>query len=88
MDFLDKLPDAALDFMNGRKLDEVECIVADLSGIARGKAMPALKFAKQKHFYLPNSIFLQSINGDWVDDEDAPFTEYVPLQQTSSMLLR
>lgn len=75
MDFFDQLPQAAIDFMDGRKLDEVECIVADLSGIARGKAMPAAKFATQKHFYLPNSIFLQSINGDWVDDPDAPFTE-------------
>ncbi|MBU0644958.1 MAG: glutamine synthetase family protein [Alphaproteobacteria bacterium] len=75
MDFFNQLPQAALDFMDGRKLDEVECIVADLSGIARGKAMPAAKFATQKHFYLPNSIFLQSINGDWVDDADAPFTE-------------
>ena len=75
MDFLDHLPEAALDYLEGRKLDEVECIVADLSGIARGKAMPAAKFAKQKHFYLPNSIFLQTINGDWVEDAEAPFTE-------------
>ncbi|AJE48241.1 glutamine synthetase family protein [Celeribacter indicus] len=75
MEFLDHLPEAAREFVEGRKLDEVECIVADLSGIARGKAMPAAKFAKQSHFYLPNSIFLQSINGDWVDDADAPFTE-------------
>ncbi|PZX15531.1 glutamine synthetase family protein [Celeribacter halophilus] len=75
MEFLDQLPEAALDYLEGRKLDEVECIVADLSGIARGKAMPAAKFAKQKHFYLPNSIFLQTINGDWVEDAEAPFTE-------------
>ena len=75
MEFLDLLPDAARDFLEGRKLDEVECIVADLAGVARGKAMPAAKFAKQSHFYLPNSIFLQTITGDWVDDADAPFTE-------------
>ena len=68
MEFLDQLPEAALEYLDGRRLDEVECIVADLSGIARGKAMPAAKFAKQSHFYLPNSIFLQTINGDWVDD--------------------
>ncbi|SFI52777.1 glutamine synthetase family protein [Celeribacter neptunius] len=74
-DFMDQIPEAAADYLEGRRLDEVECIVADLSGIARGKAMPAAKFAKQKHFYLPNSIFLQTINGDWVDDADAPFTE-------------
>ncbi|MBT8418368.1 MAG: glutamine synthetase family protein, partial [Silicimonas sp.] len=31
----------------------------------RGKAMPASKFATQAQFYLPNSIFFQTITGDW-----------------------
>lgn len=74
-DWTDQLPEAALAYLDGRRLDEVECLVADLSGIARGKAMPAAKFGKQKHFYLPNSIFLQTITGDWVDDEGENFTE-------------
>lgn len=74
-DWTDKFPEAAREWLAGRRLDEVECIVADLSGIARGKAMPASKFATQKHFYLPNSIFLQTITGDWAEDADAEFTE-------------
>ena len=45
------------------------------SGIARGKAMPASKFAKQTHFYLPNSIFLQTITGDWAEDTESGYTE-------------
>jgi glutamine synthetase len=54
----------------------VECIVADLAGIARGKAMPASKFASQTHFYLPNSIFFQTITGDWATrPSDDGFTE-------------
>ncbi len=76
-DWTDNLPDAARAYLAGqsRKVDEVECIVADLSGIARGKAMPATKFATQTHFYLPNSIFLQTITGDWADDGTDAFTE-------------
>jgi glutamine synthetase len=74
-DWSEKLPQAARDWLNGRRLDEVECIVPDLSGIARGKAMPASKFARQSHFYLPNSIFLQTITGDWADDGQQEFTE-------------
>jgi len=74
-DWIEQLPDAARAYLEGRKLDEVECIVADLAGVARGKAMPAAKFAKQKHFYLPNSIFLQTITGDWADIEGQAFTE-------------
>ena len=64
-DWLDKTPDAARTYLDGERVDEVECIIADLSGIARGKAMPASKFAKQSQFYLPNSIFFQTITGDW-----------------------
>ncbi len=74
-DFYSQIPESTKEYLKGRRLDEVECIVADLSGIARGKAMPANKFSKQKHFYLPNSIFLQTITGDWVDPEGDQFTE-------------
>jgi len=74
-DWKDALPDAAKQYLEGRKLDEVECLVADLAGVARGKAMPASKFAKQSHFYLPNSIFLQTITGEWVDNEGESWTE-------------
>ena len=74
-DWLAHAPDPARAWLEGRRLDEVECVVADLSGIARGKAMPAAKFATQTHFYLPNSIFQQTITGDWAEDGDAAFTE-------------
>ena len=33
------------EYINGKKLDEVECVIADLPGIARGKAVPATKFS-------------------------------------------
>lgn len=74
-DFLKDLPPHAQAYMENRRLDEVECVVADLSGIARGKAMPASKFARQSHFYLPNSIFQQTITGDWASDGERPFLE-------------
>jgi len=74
-DWKQNLPEAAQTYLKGRRLDEVECIVADIAGVARGKAMPASKFATQTRFYLPNSIFLQTITGDWADYEDQAFTE-------------
>jgi glutamine synthetase len=64
-DWFDELPEAARDYLNGQKPEEVECLISDLPGIARGKAMPASKFATQKRFFLPNSIFFQTITGDW-----------------------
>ncbi|MEM8851938.1 MAG: glutamine synthetase family protein, partial [Pseudomonadota bacterium] len=74
-DWIARIPDHARAYLDGRRLDEVECVVADLSGIARGKAMPAAKFAKQTKFYLPNSIFQQTITGDWAEDGDTAFLE-------------
>jgi glutamine synthetase len=61
----DNLPEAARIYLEGRKLDEVECIIADLPGVARGKAVPAKKFEKQSEFFLPNSIFFQTLTGSW-----------------------
>ena len=64
-DWKDALPEAAANYLEGRKLDEVECIISDLPGIARGKAVPASKYARQSSFFLPDSIFYQTITGDW-----------------------
>ncbi len=64
-DWTENLPEAARTYLEGRRLDEVECIISDLPGIARGKAVPASKFAKQSYFHLPDSIFYQTITGDW-----------------------
>ncbi|WP_372571009.1 glutamine synthetase family protein [Ruegeria jejuensis] len=71
-DWIKTLPDAARAYLDGRRLDEVECIISDLPGIARGKAVPASKFARQDYFHLPDSIFYQTITGDWGEaaDED------------------
>lgn len=65
MTWLTDCPQAAQDYLEGHRLDEVECIISDLPGIARGKAVPASKFARQSQFFLPNSIYFQTITGDW-----------------------
>lgn len=65
MTWTDSIPEAARVYLENHRLDEVECVIADLPGIARGKAVPAAKWEKQQHFHLPNSIFFQTITGDW-----------------------
>lgn len=75
-DWTENLPDAARAYLRGQRLDEVECIIADLPGIARGKAVPASKFSRQNHFYLPNSIYFQTLTGGWGEAAgDGGFTE-------------
>ena len=77
--FLSLLPQHAQDYLTGRKLDEVECVIADLPGIARGKAVPAAKYARQGSFHLPDSIFYQTITGDW--GEAAQVLQQAPRSQ-------
>lgn len=75
-DWQDDLPEAAREFLAGRRLDEVECVIPDIPGIARGKAVPATKFARQEYFHLPDSIFFQTITGEWGEAAGAEgFTE-------------
>ena len=64
---LSNLPPAVQSYLGDNRLDEVECIISDLPGIARGKAVPASKFARQNHFYLPDSIYYQTITGEWAE---------------------
>ena len=71
----DQLPEAAREYIGNRRVDEVECVVGDIAGVARGKAMPAAKFGKQTNYFLPNSIFLQTITGEWADNPFDAFTE-------------
>ncbi|MCB1343428.1 MAG: glutamine synthetase, partial [Pseudooceanicola sp.] len=66
-DWIDALPEAARSFLHEKRLDEVECVISDLPGIARGKAVPASKFARQQYFHLPDSIFYQTITGEWAE---------------------
>ncbi|WP_368184855.1 glutamine synthetase family protein [Aestuariibius sp. HNIBRBA575] len=61
------LPEAFLDHIEGRRLEEVETIIPDLVGMSRGKAMPAYKFQPDETFYLPISLFYQTVSGEYVD---------------------
>lgn len=65
--WLEQLPEAFQVYRNGRKLDEVECIVPDLNGMSRGKAIPLNKFSPLKPIFLPVSIFYQTITGEDVE---------------------
>ncbi len=55
-------------FFRERGISEVEAIIPDMAGIARGKIMPAAKFAADEGMRLPESIFLQTVTGDYPVD--------------------
>jgi len=55
-------------FFRERGISEVEAIIPDMAGVARGKIMPAQKFAADEGMKLPESIFLQTVTGDYPPD--------------------
>ena len=69
-------------WLKGNSITEVECLVPDLSGIARGKILPSNKFIKglkNDSHRLPQSIFIQTISGGFAtDDEELPIDVYNP----------
>jgi glutamine synthetase len=59
-------------WLNERHITEVECIVADINGIGRGKILPGYKFLnslRDDSLRLPESIFIQTVTGDYPEDD-------------------
>ena len=50
-------------------IDDVEAIVPDMAGAARGKVVPAAKFGEGQ-LKMPEGVFAQTISGDYVTDPD------------------
>ncbi len=61
--------DQLFTWLKDHKITEVECVVSDLTGIARGKIAPTNKFLHERGMRLPESVLLQTVTGDFVDDD-------------------
>ena len=55
------------DWLGQKKIEEVECVISDIAGVVRGKAMPLTKFDRLENVHMPSSVFYQTISGDYVD---------------------
>ncbi|QSX30722.1 MULTISPECIES: glutamine synthetase family protein [Shewanella] len=56
-------------FLKDKKITEVECVISDMTGIARGKISPVDKFVNEKGMRLPESVLLQTVTGDNIGQE-------------------
>jgi glutamine synthetase len=61
--------DTINDWLKQNSITEVECLVPDITGNARGKFVPADKFSKEET-RLPECILLQSVTGTYPDEFD------------------
>ncbi len=72
-------------WLNENSITEVECLVPDLGGIARGKILPTKKFIKglkNNSHRLPQSTFIQTISGDYAWEDNfgpLPTSIYNPI---------
>ncbi|MFO1493255.1 MAG: glutamine synthetase family protein [Lysobacterales bacterium] len=57
-------------WLKERRITEVECLVPDLTGNARGKIIPAAKFSHDYGTRLPEGIFATTVTGDYPDEYD------------------
>jgi glutamine synthetase len=58
-------------FLKDHGIQEVEAIIPDLAGVARGKVVPAEKYIEEEGMRLPESIFLQTVTGEYPEDDSA-----------------
>lgn len=56
------------EWIESRQISEVECLVPDLSGTARGKFIPAHQFISNDHPRLPEGILIQTVTGEFSDE--------------------
>ena len=70
-------------WLKEHNISEVECLVPDMTGNARGKFIPAHQFTANREIKLPESIMVQTVTGEYTDDH----WEFVEPTDTD-MLLR
>lgn len=59
---------AIKDWLKQHQISEVECLVPDMTGNARGKFIPAHQFLSAGEPRLPESIMIQSVTGEYSDN--------------------
>jgi glutamine synthetase len=57
------------EWFNEHGITEVECLVPDITGEAKGKIMPAARYLNGERPRLPDSIFIQTATGDYPENE-------------------
>jgi len=60
--------DSLREFLAQHRIHEVECVIPDMTGIARGKILPKDLFINSGHMRLPKSVLLNTVNGQQPDN--------------------
>jgi glutamine synthetase len=56
------------EFLKKHRITEIEAIIPDMAGIARGKIIPRNKFESGESMRLPQAVMIQTVTGDYPGD--------------------
>jgi glutamine synthetase len=62
-------------WLNEKRVTEIECLVPDLTGVARGKILPRTKFTEERGMRLPEQVLGMTVTGNYPTHDaayDAP----------------
>ena len=62
-------------WLREHRITEVECIVPDMTGVARGKIIPKDKFLSEPDMRLPEAVLIQTVTGDYPADNYLDLTD-------------
>ena len=62
-------------WLNKNRVTEIECLVPDLTGVARGKILPREKFTEDRGMRLPEAVVAMGVTGEF--PEEGPYYEVI-----------
>jgi glutamine synthetase len=62
-------------WFNDRRVTEIECLVPDLTGVARGKILPREKFTEDRGMRLPEAVVAMGVTGEF--PEEGPYYDVI-----------
>src|ERR1043165_8787310 len=52
-------------WLNEQRVTEIECLVPDLTGVARGKILPRTKFSDERGMRMPEAVLGMTVTGNY-----------------------
>ena len=62
-------------WLDANNITEIECLVPDMSGTARGKIIPRHKYNPAEGIRMAEAVFTQTVTGDYPEEEFASITD-------------
>ena len=62
-------------WLNEQRVTEIECLVPDLTGVARGKILPREKFTEDRGMRLPEAVVAMGVTGEF--PEEGPYYDVI-----------